>query len=221
MLVNGYQQTCATSRRTCFNETKAESDNPHLPRQSANRGYPKQKCRERGKVWLWFTLIQNWNERVTSEDTVYVLGDAFWKNEENSIRIMERLQGHKHLIQGNHDRVKGKLLPYWESIEQYAEVNDENRLVILSHYPILFYKNQHYGAVMLYGHVHNTREWELVEKWKKEQWAMGIPSRLINVGCMMDYMRYTPRTLTELLDANPMPEIARDRKDGSAVESAE
>ena len=29
------------------------------------------------------------------------------------------------------------------------------------------------------------------------------------------------RTLTELLDANPMPEIARDRKDGSAVESAE
>ena len=27
--------------------------------------------------------------------------------------------------------------------------------------------------------------------------------------------------LTELLDANPMPEIARDRKDGSAVESAE
>ena len=34
-------------------------------------------------------------------------------------------------------------------------------------------------------------------------------------------MNYTPRTLTELLDANPMPEIARDRKDGSAVESAE
>lgn len=75
--------------------------------------------------------------------------------------------------------------------------------------------------MLLYGHVHNTREWKLVEKWKNEQWAMGIPSRLINVGCMMDYMRYTPRTLTELLDANPMPEIARDRKDGSAVESAE
>ena len=167
------------------------------------------------------TLIQNWNERVADDDTIYILGDAFWKNEENSIQIMERLRGHKHLIQGNHDRVKGKLRPYWESIEQYAEVNDENRLVILSHYPILFYKNQHYGAVMLYGHVHNTREWKLVEKWKNEQWAMGIPSRLINVGCMMDYMRYTPRTLTGLLDANPMPEIARDRKDGSAVESAE
>ena len=32
------------------------------------------------------TLIQNWNERVATDDTVYVLGDAFWKNEENSIR---------------------------------------------------------------------------------------------------------------------------------------
>ena len=81
-----------------------------------------------------------------------------------------------------------------------------------------FIKKQHYGATMLYGHVHNTREWDLVEKWKKEQWAMGIPGRLINVGCMMEYMRYTPRTLTELLDANPMPEIFRVRKDGSAVE---
>ena len=37
----------------------------------------------------------------------------------------------------------------------------------------------------------------------------------------MEYMRYAPRTLTELLDANPMPEIARDLKDGSAVENAE
>ena len=23
-------------------------------------------------------LIQNWDERVTADDTVYVLGDAFW-----------------------------------------------------------------------------------------------------------------------------------------------
>lgn len=158
-------------------------------------------------------LIQNWNERVTADDTVYVLGDAFWRNEENSIRIMQQLNGHKHLIQGNHDRVKGTLRPYWDSIEQYAEINDKNRLVILSHYPIPFYKNQHYGAVMLYGHVHNTREWSLVEKWKNEQWAMGIPSRLINVGCMMDCMNYTPRTLDELLEANPVPAIERIRKE--------
>lgn len=101
-------------------------------------------------------LIHNWNERVTDEDTVYVLGDAFWKNEESSVKIIQRLNGHKHLIRGNHDRVHGRLRFHWESIEQYAEINDGNTLVIMSHYPIMFYKNQHYGSVMLYGHVHNT-----------------------------------------------------------------
>jgi len=162
-------------------------------------------------------LITNWNERVTAEDTVYVLGDAFWKNEEDSIRIMQRLNGHKRLICGNHDRIHGRLRLYWVSIEQYAEINDCNRLVILSHYPIMFYKSQHYGAVMLYGHVHNTREWQLVEKWKQEQWNMGIPCKLINVGCMMPYMGYTPRTLDELLETNPLPPIV-DNNEGNGNE---
>ncbi len=169
------------------------------------------------------TLVQNWNARVTDDDTVYVLGDAFWKNEENSVKILPQLNGHKHLIQGNHDRVKGKLRLYWESIAQYAEINDENRLVILSHYPMLFYKSQHHGAAMLYGHVHNSREWQLVEKWKREQWALGIPCRLINVGCMLDYMHYTPRTLTELLAAESMPDMdlfARIEESAAQFESA-
>ena len=65
-------------------------------------------------------LIHNWNERVTDEDTVYVLGDAFWKNEESSVKIIQRLNGHKHLIRGNHDRVHGRLRFHWESIEQYS-----------------------------------------------------------------------------------------------------
>ena len=26
-------------------------------------------------------LIKNWNERITDEDDVYIIGDAFWKNE--------------------------------------------------------------------------------------------------------------------------------------------
>ena len=154
-------------------------------------------------------LVNNWNERVTEDDHVYVLGDAFWKNEEESLKILKELKGHLHLVRGNHDAVKGRLRFQWESIEDYTEVNDDGRFVILSHYPIPFYRNQHYGAVMLYGHVHNTREWELVEKWQKEVWNVGIPSRLINVGCMMPYMKYTPRTLDEILEANPAPEFER------------
>ncbi len=155
-------------------------------------------------------LVHNWNERVTEDDTVYILGDCFWKNEENSVKLIQRLKGHKHLIGGNHDRVHGRLRFYYESIEHYAEINDNNRLVILCHYPIPFYKNQHYGAVMLYGHVHNTREQDFIEKWKRELWESEIPCNMINVGCMMEYMKYTPRTLNEILAANPAPEFRKN-----------
>lgn len=147
------------------------------------------------------TLIHNWNERVTADDTVYVLGDAFWKNEEGSLSIIKRLNGHKHLIQGNHDRVHGRLRFYWESIRDYAEVEDDGKLVILSHYPMPFYKNQHYGAIMLYGHVHNTNEWHILERWRHELEDRDIPCQMYNVGCMMPHMKYTPRTLEEILEA--------------------
>lgn len=150
-------------------------------------------------------LIKNWNSVVTDNDTVYVIGDAFWKYEENSIAIMERLKGYKRLIKGNHDRVHGRLQKYWESIEDYAEIHDEGRLLILCHYPIPFYKNHHYGAIMLYGHLHATKEWEYLEKWQKELWENEIPGLMINVGCMMPHMYYTPQTLSDLLGENPEP----------------
>lgn len=152
-------------------------------------------------------IIKNWNERVNNEDTVYVLGDAFFKGEEASIEIMKQLNGHKRLVRGNHDRVHGRLRFEWEAINNYEEIKDGEYNVVLSHYPMMFYNRQHYGAVMLYGHVHNSREWKLIEKWQKELWEIGIPSRIINVGCMMEGMNYTPRTLDELLKANPAPEF--------------
>lgn len=157
-------------------------------------------------------MIKNWNDRVTSEDTVYVLGDAFWKNEESSVRIFQTLNGHKRLIKGNHDRVKGKLKDLWESIDSYDEIIDEGKLVILCHYPILFYKNQRYGAIMLYGHVHNSKEWTQAEEWKRELWKIGTPCQMINVGCMMEFMAYTPRTLSEILQANPMPSFTAENE---------
>lgn len=144
-------------------------------------------------------LIENWNSRISDNDTVYVLGDAFFGKETRSIEIMEQLRGHKHLIQGNHDKVNGLLGTHWKSIKSYDEIQDNNRLVVLSHYPIMFYKGQKFGSIMLYGHVHQTNWWHLVQKWQEEQLSAGIPSQLINVGCMLDYMAYTPRTLDELL----------------------
>ncbi len=147
-------------------------------------------------------IVNRWNGRIAKDDTVYVLGDAFWKNEAQSMATFRRLNGHKHLICGNHDRIKGNLGRLWESISQYEEIQDGDKRVVLCHYPIPFYNGQHRGSVMLYGHVHNSREYDLLEKWKKELRKKKIPTLMINVGCMLPYVDYTPRTLEELLAAN-------------------
>jgi len=144
-------------------------------------------------------LIANWNSRVREDDTVYVLGDAFWGKEARCIEIMEQLRGHKHLIQGNHDKVNGRLGTLWESIKPYDEIRDGDKLVILSHYPLMFYNGQKFGAVMLYGHVHQSSWWQTIQKWQEELRLSGVPSRMLSVGCMMEYVGYTPRTLDELL----------------------
>lgn len=83
-------------------------------------------------------LVQNWNARVTSDDTVYVLGDMFFKYKQSNATIMAKLNGRKHLIKGTH--YWGKVLEKpWESVQPYLEIGDENRRVILCHFPIPFY----------------------------------------------------------------------------------
>lgn len=49
-------------------------------------------------------MVQNWNNMVTLQDTVYVLGDvAYACKKEYADSILIRLNGQKKLIAGNHD----------------------------------------------------------------------------------------------------------------------
>ena len=54
-------------------------------------------------------IIRRWNERVTDNDTVYVLGDEWLGGGSHSSRlpvILRKLKGRKILILGNHDEIK-------------------------------------------------------------------------------------------------------------------
>ncbi len=50
-------------------------------------------------------LIKNWNDRVGPDDHVYHLGDVALGSFEDSIKCVARLNGIKHLVVGNHDRL--------------------------------------------------------------------------------------------------------------------
>ena len=66
---------------------------------------------------------------------------------------------------------------------------------------------------MLYGHVHSTLEYQHlrnIRKQIKESWKEdGNPrGNFINVGCMMPWMNYTPRTLDEIIAGDKQYESA-------------
>lgn len=168
-------------------------------------------------------IIQNWNQVVSPHDKVYILGDVC--REANGgdgsylIEILTKLNGKKILITGNHDRHLGeKVRACFTEICDYKEITDcydgKRYHLILSHYPILIWRGQHYRMIHLYGHVHCTEEWNIYTaslKHLNEYFAAnaaagrgGFPRvEAYNVGCMVPYMAFTPRTLKELRSTNP------------------
>lgn len=87
-------------------------------------------------------LVKRWNQAVTEPtDTVYILGDFCWDGEDEWIRILERLNGKKVLILGNHDlKTMGKTLSdLFLDVKDYAEIIDHGSRVVMSHYPLMFY----------------------------------------------------------------------------------
>lgn len=142
------------------------------------------------------TIIKNWNSVVGSEDIVYILGDVFWNFDlKKQIELTHKLNGyHIRIIAGNHD----------DGIDIYSNytiVEDEGRHVVLCHYPIMFYKNMtNPNWYHLYGHVHAAWDHNMTESWRKQIEALYLTEwKGYNVGCMMPYMDYTPRTLDEII----------------------
>ena len=68
----------------------------------------------------------------------------------------------------------------------------------MSHYPLMFYQNQHRGSILLYGHVHNTKEEKLFQDACKHiANTEDIPMNCYNVGCML--WDYKPVTLQQIM----------------------
>lgn len=103
-------------------------------------------------------LIQNWNRKVSPKDDIYILGDFTLKGPEKANGFLERLQGRKYLICGNHDGYADrasfrKELFLW--VRDYYELMYRGRWFILCHYPLLSWNGMWRGAFHLHGHQHN------------------------------------------------------------------
>ena len=96
-------------------------------------------------------MVKAWNERVKPTDKVYHLGDVVIARK--ALKIMERLNGDKVLIRGNHDIYKDEdYSKYFRSIRAYHVMNG----MILSHIPLHSDSMGRFGT-NIHGHLHANR----------------------------------------------------------------
>ena len=126
-------------------------------------------------------LIEIWNSQVGSEDLVYFLGDFTFNRDHSKtdgalVSLLERLNGKKAFVLGNHDnhleaRLRAAMYRQnggvW-NVTPYHEVRHNGRRVVMFHYPITEWNGSHRDTVHLHGHCHGSRK--------------DLPGRLLDVG---------------------------------------
>lgn len=128
----------------------------------ANR--PFTDWREMGEA-----MIERWNRSVQPEDTVYFLGDFAMgpgAKEDYVVEVLNRLNGFKRMILGNHDQPskwsKGLLsivmdYGFDNAIvldDQIHGVKIDGKNFVMCHFPLTEWDQKHHGSVHLHGHTH-------------------------------------------------------------------
>ena len=124
-------------------------------------------------------IVNQWNKVVNKKDTTYLLGDITM--EKANYEILDRLNGIKHIVLGNHDEGQHtKILQQY--VNKIAGMVNYKKEFILTHCPIHPCELEYRFKYNIHGHVH---EHTLADK------------RYINVSC--EAIDYQPKTLNELL----------------------
>lgn len=102
-------------------------------------------------------LIERWNDRVRPDDTVFHMGDFSFHNARYTTeKILSRLNGHLHLIEGNHDKQTSKIAHLFASVSTLTNIKVDNQMIVLCHFPLLSWEGRHRGWWHLHGHCHGN-----------------------------------------------------------------
>ena len=120
-------------------------------------------------------IINGWNLRIDSNDTVYMLGDFTLGGKSQAASYFRRLSGNKVVLNNHfhHDKkwiAEAKWnIPYkgFSIISQYFDKvtlvppiyiykvpNIKRKTIVLCHYPLAIWDKKHYAAWHLFGHNH-------------------------------------------------------------------
>lgn len=139
-------------------------------------------------------LIASWNARVKPTDTVFIVGDMFYRCRDVEL-ILKKLRGRKRLIIGNHDSSwmsEIDLGKYFVSVSNMLETSDGKHALTLCHYPMLSWRHEH-RAYMVHGHIHNDTTLDYFP-------LLAVKEHILNAGT--DINGYQPVTFDEMLENN-------------------
>jgi len=102
-------------------------------------------------------MIKSWNSVVKKEDKVFVVGDVFLCDKDESRKIMSRLNGYKVLIAGNHDRSEKTMLEigFDEYHREMSYSFGDTGVALMKHYPLpdTLIKEKGFDF-LIHGHLH-------------------------------------------------------------------
>jgi calcineurin-like phosphoesterase family protein len=112
-------------------------------------------------------LISNWNRKVSTEDTVYLLGD--FGAEGREAEILAKLNGKKYLIKGNHDTKSNEEYRRFGFFEVYDHPIIIEGFWVLSHDAL--YVNDNMPYANLFGHVHAS---PIIKDYSKQHYCVCV-----------------------------------------------
>lgn len=107
-------------------------------------------------------MVERHNNLVNPDDTVYVLGDVCYQKNPQFLSQVERFNGRKILVRGNHDQVftDEDFSPYFEQIipeGEGIEIDFDGIPCYLTHYPTQGVKDR----FNIVGHIHAAWKYQL------------------------------------------------------------
>lgn len=101
------------------------------------------------------TLVRNWNEVVSNDDIVYLMGDVTWGR---GIHWLKQLNGAIAILPGNHDDDAD--LHTWRRegytiLPPLVDIQWQGQWFNLCHYPIEDWNRRYKGSIHLHCHTHS------------------------------------------------------------------
>lgn len=103
-------------------------------------------------------LIDHINSVVNKRDELYILGDISMANREKTEKLLDKINGKKFLIEGNHDNSIKSSTRFQHTTQihdfNFNSPSYSNIHLVLCHYPMQSWNRKVHGSGHLYGHVH-------------------------------------------------------------------